>query len=79
MWRSPVAQRSGGPEVASSNLVIPTKKKEPKGFFFCYISMYSCLQNQKNALSLQCEDDLHPQGFCSEGLKEEILTKTQKI
>ena len=25
MWRSPVAQRSGGPEVASSNLVIPTK------------------------------------------------------
>ena len=24
MWRSPVAQRSGGPEVASSNLVIPT-------------------------------------------------------
>ena len=27
MWRSPVAQRSGGPEVASSNLVIPTKEK----------------------------------------------------
>ncbi len=27
MWRSPVAQRSGGPEVASSNLVIPTKYK----------------------------------------------------
>ena len=27
MWRSPVAQRSGGPEVASSNLVIPTDKK----------------------------------------------------
>ena len=27
MWRSPVAQRSGGPEVASSNLVIPTKQK----------------------------------------------------
>lgn len=26
MWRSPVAQRSGGPEVASSNLVIPTKR-----------------------------------------------------
>ena len=26
MWRSPVAQRSGGPEVASSNLVIPTNK-----------------------------------------------------
>jgi len=41
--------------------------------------MFSCLQNQKNALSLQCEDDLHPQGFYSEGLKEEILTKTQKI
>ena len=32
MWRSPVAQRSGGPEVASSNLVIPTKS--PKGLFF---------------------------------------------
>lgn len=28
MWRSPVAQRSGGPEVASSNLVIPTIRKE---------------------------------------------------
>ena len=32
MWRSPVAQRSGGPEVASSNLVIPTKS--PQGLFF---------------------------------------------
>ena len=28
MWRSPVAQRSGGPEVASSNLVIPTSTKK---------------------------------------------------
>ena len=36
MWRSPVAQRSGGPEVASSNLVIPTKS--PKGLFFLYRS-----------------------------------------
>ena len=36
MWRSPVAQRSGGPEVASSNLVIPTKSKKPptQGVFF---------------------------------------------
>ena len=31
MWRSPVAQRSGGPEVASSNLVIPTST-EKKGW-----------------------------------------------
>ena len=36
MWRSPVAQRSGGPEVASSNLVIPTKS--PQGLFFLYRS-----------------------------------------
>ena len=36
MWRSPVAQRSGGPEVASSNLVIPTKS--PQGLFFVSIS-----------------------------------------
>ncbi len=38
MWRSPVAQRSGGPEVASSNLVIPTKEITTlirSGYFFC--------------------------------------------
>ena len=40
MWRSPVAQRSGGPEVASSNLVIPTNKKNNHLlirwlFYFC--------------------------------------------
>ena len=34
MWRSPVAQRSGGPEVASSNLVIPTKSDSVMGRFF---------------------------------------------
>ena len=48
MWRSPVAQRSGGPEVASSNLVIPTKEEmRPttsyvvRRFFFCYVP-FSC-------------------------------------
>ena len=36
MWRSPVAQRSGGPEVASSNLVIPTRlRKSARLSFFC--------------------------------------------
>ena len=45
MWRSPVAQRSGGPEVASSNLVIPTnnmydggRMRVDKPSFFCYKS-----------------------------------------
>ena len=33
-WRSPVAQRSGGPEVACSNHVSPTKWN-PLGFHFC--------------------------------------------
>ena len=33
-WRSPVAQRSGGPEVACSNHVSPTKWN-PMGFHFC--------------------------------------------
>ena len=39
MWRSPVAQRSGGPEVASSNLVIPTSI-EGNGNIF--ISFFLC-------------------------------------
>ena len=40
MWRSPVAQRSGGPEVASSNLVIPTSI-EGNGNNFHFLFLYS--------------------------------------
>ena len=41
MWRSPVAQRSGGPEVASSNLVIPTKRESFRlSFLFPNIPLY---------------------------------------
>ena len=42
MWRSPVAQRSGGPEVASSNLVIPTIRAD-RSFTTALFSLLYCI------------------------------------
>ena len=78
MWRSPVAQRSGGPEVASSNLVIPTKEEmRPttsyvvRRFFFCSVP-FSCpyavgisgckFSTSKNTCSLCAVGLLPPRG-----------------
>ena len=40
MWRSPVAQRSGGPEVASSNLVIPTSIEGNGNVFISFFYVF---------------------------------------
>ena len=50
MWRSPVAQRSGGPEVASSNLVIPTKNNHLKKQVVISFYVVSCFGLAKDNL-----------------------------
>ena len=62
MWRSPVAQRSGGPEVASSNLVIPTSTFHHfLVFFIIFLQIFEkCCTFAENLVSVVMDTSKYP-------------------